>query len=168
MALQADSNVQSSLQEIAELLLIIYEEYLGNIENVHNILFCLCQFVSDVGLGYYISFLDIEFLRQKVMNRLQLKNSAHIMDYEMFYAWLKEASNHIYRMDYLEGGKKSLHSMLTKYIIPFASSAETNHSDNFSNLYCELSISQNSMDIFVEYKDFLKLWFIYLNNNVSN
>ena len=112
------SSVQKSLQDIAQLLLYIHDDYLSTLEQAEDIQESLCLRVRDAGLSMHLTYLEIEAFRRKAMGP---SSAPTLMDYELFYSWLKDVSFFVFRWDHLLGGRKSLHSILTRHVIPFAS-----------------------------------------------
>ena len=74
------SDVQNSLREIAELLLLLHESYLSQSIGSSAVVEALLLFVRDIGLGEVLSVIEVERCRRRVM----LSDDAY-MGYEQFY-----------------------------------------------------------------------------------
>lgn len=147
--------IQTSLQEIANLLLLIHESYLQRTSS-NEILMKLLDLVEDVGLGNFVTILDVETFRRNYMNA-----SDEFMDYEMFYCWLRDVSVFALKFNFIEGGKRSFHTMLTKYIIPFATKGgKSSVSLSEANTVPKLWIELQETDTWLKYADFVKLLYI--------
>ena len=158
------SAVAQSLQEIATLLLMFHENYFDN-EEV-TVLESLCSFIDDVGLTPIVSVLDIERCRRAVMRDSSFSDP---MSYEIFYSWLREIADHVYKMQFKvrfidnDGGRrKALHLLLTKYIIPFATSEMITNSNEDNKYVFYGSLKNDLLDCFLEYNNFIHLWWLHL------
>ena len=158
------SAVAQSLQEIATLLLMFHENYFDN-EEV-TVLESLCSFIDDVGLTPIVSVLDIERCRRAVMKDSSFSDP---MSYEIFYSWLREIADHVYKMQFKvrfidnDGGRrKALHLLLTKYIIPFATSEMITNSNEDNKYVFYGSLKNDLLGCFLEYNNFIHLWWLHL------
>jgi len=176
--MEDDGSVKRSLQEIAQLLLMIHEKYIKCGNNC-QVLVNLSTFLRYIGLEDVISPLDTEYYLRKVYlgdNNRSDKLLYHSMGYEAFYGWLKLIACHFYQYDsnsisLSKNDKKSFHMLLTNLIIPFASKSQKDlgRIDDISEASKWLTtIDSRSLDTFVENKDVLKLWFMNLLIQVLN
>ena len=156
-----DPAVLQSLQEIASLLLLVHDYYLKDVYG-NDILVSLTVLIRDVGLSGIVSLLDIERLR-----RLIMEQSNHDMGYELFYDWLRAVGQLVFN-DNDTTGKKALHYLLTRYVIPFASKIELNTEESRHAYGANMPFySDGTLQVMVEYGDFILLWYIEILNIVS-
>lgn len=159
-----DPAVLESLQEIASLLLLVHDYYLKDVYS-SNILISLYILIHDAQLHNVVSILDCERMRREVM-----PSNGDEMGYELFYEWLRSVAQFVFR-DLDMSGKKALHRMLVRYIIPFASkieeeetTAERNKSlHNFDLPY----YTESALKSFVSYHGFILHWYHELVHHVS-
>lgn len=140
--------ILQSLQEIASLLLLVHDDYLKDVYG-NDILNSLMALLNDVGLFEKVSILDAERLRRNVMG-----SSDSDMGYELFYDWLRGIGQLVCN-DRDIAGKKALHSLLTKYIIPFASTMESSKKSSNDLPF----FTEEALRVMVEYDEFLVHWF---------
>ena len=85
----------------------------------------LVAFLGDLGLlGNRVSVLDAEKVRQSIMvtsSAVVNGGAGDSITYEQFYSWLRGISS-IYYATEESSSRKALHRMLTRNIIPLASS----------------------------------------------
>lgn len=156
--------VNESLNEIAKLLLLVYEHVIGNSVDKNEVLVNLIKFIDQLHLSSRLSLLDIDHYLRKVSN---LSDDSEFMGYDTFYSFLKEIAQHIVQYnEILLSEKVSFHNLLTKYIIPYAVTIvelNDNNVDYYNSLKHWLdSISYDDFGSLTENKEFLKAWFIYL------
>lgn len=159
------ATIVQSLQEIATLLLMFHENYFDNEET--TVLESLHSFIADIGLSSIVSLLDIERCRRIVTKDSVLNDP---MSYELFYSWLREVAEHVYKIQHKvhsinnEGSRrKALHLLLTKYIIPFATSEATTVPTNDVNKNVVYdSLKKDLFDSFLQYDSFIHLWWLQL------
>lgn len=158
-----DPTVLESLQEIASLLLLVHDYYLKDVYG-SNILISLYILIHDAHLHNVVSILDCERMRRDVMS-----SNGDEMGYELFYDWLRGVAQFVFR-DLDLSGKKALHRLLVRYIIPFASkieeeaTAESNKSlHNFDLPY----YTESALKSFVSYHGFILHWYHELVHHVS-
>lgn len=156
-----EQELRESLAEIAALLVLLHESYLKDAIGSRSIVVSLATFLYDAGLDSIVTIVDVEILRRKIMNDIR---SQEKMDYEQFYSWLRQLAMFIFR-DRNNGGRRALHSLLVKYILPLASNQER----MTAPIPLELRVlSQSpSFNTITTYYDFLRLWFASLTINVS-
>lgn len=148
-----DPAILQSLQEIASLLLLVHDDYLRDVFG-YEVLTSLTLLLKDVGLDSSVSILDSERLRRSVMG-----TSDSDMGYELFYDWLRGVGQLVYK-DQDFTGKKAVHYLLTRYIIPFASSKDENGegSKHSGEVYVPY-YSDSALKVMVDYGDFLQNWY---------
>lgn len=148
-----DPAILQSLQEIASLLLLVHDDYLRDVFG-YEVLTSLTLLLKDVGLDSSVSILDSERLRRSVMG-----TSDSDMGYELFYDWLRGVGQLVYK-DQDFTGKKAVHYLLTRYIIPFASSKDENGegSKHSGEVYVPY-YSDSALKVMVEYGEFLQNWY---------
>ncbi|KAJ1426006.1 hypothetical protein B484DRAFT_87171, partial [Ochromonadaceae sp. CCMP2298] len=144
-----DPAIRQSLQEIAGLLLLLHDYYLKDIFG-NDILISLMVLLRDVGLAERVSLLDAERLRRSAMG-----SGEGDMGYELFYDWLRGVSQLVHK-EYDATGKKALHFLLTRYIVPFASQLHTHFETRSIQLPC---YSDAALSVIVDYDDFILHWF---------
>jgi hypothetical protein len=162
--------LRQSLQEIAHLLLMIYEKYKFLNVTQLDCLTSLCEFLRDAGLEDRICVLDVEYFRRKVA--LPEANNLVSMGYEKFYQWLKEVSASYYQYDSIsKNNKKSFHKLLVDYIVPFSSSRDIDgmraRSLSTTTLWLQ-NMDSRSLETLVESRDLLKLWFLSILSQVRS
>ena len=147
--------IQTSLQEVADLLIVLHDEYLQDADGA-AVLYQLLKLLHDLSLTEDICILDVERIRLKVMSH---NGNEQTMSYESFYEWLREASVFIFRK-FDEAGNRALSLLLTKYIIPFATKEKEGkfafvvlHTNGRDHL------DEASLKALIPYGDFLRLWF---------
>lgn len=161
------SQTATVLSEIASLLLLLHETYLRDASEWREILSALMTFLHDAKLSDLVSVLQVERLRRKVMPTQPASSSKSpkiVMGYEMFYEWLREVSALVYPYSGENGRRRSLHSLLTQYIIPLATGPETsiNNASGENTLDGKndgalFPIHAATLDAMIEYSDFMHL-----------
>lgn len=148
-----DPAILQSLQEIASLLLLVHDDYLRDVFG-YEVLTSLTMLLKDVGLDNSVSILDSERLRRNIMG-----GSDSDMGYELFYDWLRGIGQLVYK-DHDLTGKKAVHYLLTRYIIPFASKKEDNgHGSKHLGEVHVPYFSDSSLKVMVDYGEFIKCWY---------
>ena len=105
------------MQDIANLLLTVYDEYVQGHEG-GNVLQGLLRLLHDLNLTAAVSILDAERLRIRVMKG-STGNKKATMSYESFYEWLREVASIVFDK-FGESGSRALNMLLTQHIIPMA------------------------------------------------
>jgi len=148
-----DPAILQSLQEIASLLLLVHDDYLREVFG-YEVLTSLTMLLKDVGLDNNVSILDSERLRRSVMGA-----SDSDMGYELFYDWLRGVGQLVYKDQDLTG-KKAVHFLLTRYIIPFASNKDANNevTKHLGEVYVPY-FSDSALKVMVDYGEFIQLWY---------
>jgi hypothetical protein len=159
----------SLLEEIASLLVLLHETYLADAIGPQDTLVKLLELIEDIGLDDKITVLEVEMFRR----RCQAEGSGALgqgMGYETFYCCLRDIAGFVFQLNTQQGGKRSLHCLLTQYIIPFcrgkAQQVDTSMSISMSSIEFPRTIAtaflvleEYTFDEFIMYKDFLKLWY---------
>ena len=152
MVLEAPSSVSSSLAELANLLIVLHDNYF-HVEGT-SILQQLMRFLHDLNLTEQLCLLDVERIRLKVMT----ESREETMTYQSFYECLGEVSCLVFKK-FDETGSRALNLFLTKYIIPFATREKSGSfaiaAEHSNEKY---DLDDASMKVFIPYGDFLH-WF---------
>jgi len=156
-----DPAVLQSLQEIASLLLLVHDYYLKDVYS-SNVLISLYILIHDAQLHHVVSILDCEKMRRDVM-----PSNTDEMGYELFYDWLRGIAQFVFR-DLDLSGKKALHRLLVRYIIPFASKIEASESDKSLHNFDLPYYTESAMKSFVSYHGFILHWYHELVHHVSS
>ena len=169
-------DLQASLRDIAQLLLLLNKNYFKNVSYDSDILFSLLEFLQSLNLlGNIISVIDAEKFRRDIMNDKNIdfdknrdKNEI-VMDYDQFYGWLRKVADKVY---YLNMDDSSIHKvmksmnsnplekLLIERILPFAVGG-FNESSHLSTM---IVMEQTSFDIMIAYEYFFKLIFFVISN----
>ena len=152
-------DLQESLHEIAQLLLLIHESYLSDVVGEKEILFSLCGFLDGLNLlGNRVSILHAELCRRRIYGTAATNSS--IMDYNHFYCWLKEVSIIVYPEEVMNENA-AMQRLLIENVIPLASKGfpEQIHIPE-SILFPDHSI----YDVLNSYESFFKMMF-YISYN---
>ena len=146
---------QTSLKEVANLLIALHDDYLRDTER-GAVIYQLMKLLHDLGLTEDVCILDVERIRLKVMNQ---NGKEKMMSYESFYEWLREASVLIFKK-YNEGGNRALSLLLTKYIIPFVTKGKEGKVAVMA-IYTngQNQLDEASLKALAPYGSFLRLWF---------
>lgn len=156
-----DPSILQSLQEIASLLLLVHDDYLRDVFG-NDILTSLTVLLRDVGLSGVVSILDSERLRRNVMG-----GSDGDMGYELFYDWLRGVGQLVHK-DRDQTGKKALHYMLTRYIIPFVSKTDGKpETSSVSNVVELPFFTDAALKVLVDNSNFVLLLFSEIVNEVQ-
>ena len=176
-----DPAIVQSLQEIASFLLLVHDYYLKGVHG-SDVLVPLTVLIKDIGLSNSVSILDSERLRREVMG-----SNDSAMGYELFYDWLRGVGQLVFKGPDA-GGRRAVHHLITKHIVPYASKIKPNHRHSSSSSGLEdtnqneegdgkVSYSFNmpyftdaEMGVMVRYADFIQHWFheIACENFASN
>ena len=149
---------QLSLHEIASFLLVVHDSYLKDAVG-QDILTALMTLVHDMGLNDYVSILDAEYLRLKVMNLGEIH-----LGYDLFYDWLRGIGNIVYRGEYDASGRRALHYLLMQYVIPFASKLGTNKAEKSVKLIKLPYFTKAALKVMVDFSELLLLWYLEIQN----
>lgn len=143
-----------SLQEIASLLLLIHDFYLKEAHG-SDVLVALMTFIEDISLHDVVSVLDAERLRRASMRLGETQ-----MDYELFYAWLRGVGRLVYHSEDV-GGKRALHYLLTKFIMPIAARVERDSALHGRATPRPLPFyTEAALSALLAAEDFLYLWYL--------
>lgn len=145
-------DLQESLHDIAQLLLLIHESYLSGVVGVKDILFSLVGFIDGLDLlGNRVSVLHIELCRRRACG----SDNSTVMDYTHFYCWLKEIANIVYPRE-AGGNNAAIQRFLVDNVIPLASKGFPEIIDiSESILFPDPSL----YDILESYESFFKMLF---------
>lgn len=156
-------SIHQSLHEIASLLVLVHDVYLKEARG-REVSLALLRLVYDVGLQSSVSILDIERIKRHVM----AKSTSDMMGYEIFYDWLRHISRYLFANTERDP-RKSLHLLLTQYIIPCAASKFDNTlvvpagyvlvSEYFRK------ITDKAWKVLAEYADFIQYWYLHILNS---
>ncbi len=156
-----DPVILQSLQEIASLLLLVHDDYLREVFG-YEVLTSLTLLLKDVGLDNSVSILDSERLRRKTMGA-----NDNEMGYELFYDWLRGVGQLVYK-DHDLTGKKAVHFLLTRYIIPFASNKDKADELKQPGEVHAPYYSDSALKVMVEYGGFIQNWYFEILEQVNN
>lgn len=157
-----DEETLEMLEDIASLLLILHETYIGGLEDV-NVLAGLLSFLHDSNLlsNEYLSLVEVERIRQKV--RGDSEESGNGMSPQEFFAWLKEAACLLYE-DTDGKGKTALHNLFTEHIFPCSVS-----NSGLRNQRLEIFqlLDKPSLTCLIEFEDLLRFWYCNMTIQVT-
>jgi len=143
-------DLKESLQEIAELLLLIHESYIQGLDDRGDLLFNLFGILQGLKLlGNTVSVIDAE-----ASFRQQFSNGS--MDYGNFYGWLRSISAIAFpSVVTTEGTNVALQKLLSDRIIPLASAGFP----DVVALRNAVVMPSPVFDVFIAYDSFFKLLF---------
>ena len=169
----------AALQDVAKLLLIVYDDYVKGHEG-NKVLQGLLLLLHDLNLTATVSILDAERLRLRVM-RGAMGSKKATMSYESFYEWLRHVACLVFDK-FGESGSRALNMLLTQHIIPMAIKGKevsvvstvgrvvrtmnptTDHGTTDSTT-TSTTVDDQSLYVLNPYGDFLYLWFTSRNIN---
>eukprot|EP01038_Epipyxis_sp_PR26KG_P006579 gene6579-9045_t len=159
-----NSAVLQSLQEITSLLLLLHDNYLREVNGCKDILSGLYNLIIDLELYSYVSLLDVDYTYKSILQKHKLSeqydNEYSMMGYELFYDWLRRISQIVY-VDSDISGKKSLHMLLVKNIVPYSTNltqaSQSAISQQRSSI--QIQLEPSVLTIMSENSDFFIHWF---------
>ena len=108
-----------------------------------------------------MSVFEAEKVRQMIMSQSAVTVSGDSITYEQFYSWLRGVSG-IYYATEVDSNRKALHMMLTKKIIPLASSWGV-----FRYSGCVRNGVNGSMLLGMnQHHVFLRYWYFHISHEV--
>lgn len=160
------------LEEIASLLLMLHESYFAkDVTGWRATLEAMVRFAHDASLSVHLSVLDLERLRRRVMKNSDddpplgaapaspsaRSQSQPSMGYGLFYEWLRDVATIIFPYPGDSGRKRSLHALLTQFILPLASQGGVPPPG--PPLVLALPQHPATLDVLLEHATFLRAWF---------
>ena len=170
----------AALQDVANLLLIVYDDYVKGQEG-NKVLQGLLLLLHDLNLTATVSILDAERLRLRVM-RGAMGSKKATMSYESFYEWLRHVACLVFDK-FGESGSRALNMLLTQHIIPMAIKGKevsvvstvkrevrtmipiTDQGKSTDSTTTSTTVDDQSLYVLNPYGDFLYLWFTSRNIN---
>mgnify|MGYP003386933391 CR=1 FL=1 len=146
-------DLQQSLRDIAELLLLIYDRYIKSAVSNDDVSFSLLSLLHSLNLlGNSISVLEAEYLRRSVLSTSKENDG---MDYDQFYAWLRKVAEYWHQQGQSSAIDNSLERLLIERILPRAVAGFNEENHLSKSILMEPAI----YDAMQPYLSFLKITF---------
>jgi hypothetical protein len=148
-----EESLAEVLEDIASLLLMLHETYVGGLDD-DDVLSGLLSFLHDSNLlsNEYLSIIEVERIRQKVTD---FGRNCQGMSPQEFFSWLKEVACLLYE-DIDGEGKEALHKLLTDHVFPSTISSSGQRHQRLSVFRL---VDKRVLTCIIELEDFIRFWY---------